>query len=332
VRASPLPLTIATGDYDRTRAIADGRVGIDSCSVRHFSVSAEELFIRAFGHAEFDVAELSFSTYLMMHGTGTSPYIAIPAFILRMFRHGAIYVHPESGINRPEDLAGRTVGLPEYQVTATVWVRGLLQHQYGVHPRAIAWRTGGVEHAGRTEKATFQAPNQVDVSAIPANETLSEWLVDRKIDALIAPREPRLYVERHPSIKRLFDDTRSVEKAYYAETGIFPTMHVVGIRRELVEKHPWLAVNVYKAFLEARQTGMRELADETMLRTMLPWIVDARADAVRHMGENFWPYGVDDNKRTLDAFLQYHQEQGLSEKRWSYDEIFVPSTLEQYRT
>jgi 4,5-dihydroxyphthalate decarboxylase len=290
------------------------------------------MFVRAFDHEEFDVVELSLSTYAMQTSLGICAYRAIPIFPLRMFRHSAIYVHAEAGIETPADLRGRVVGVPEYQVTAAVWVRGLLADQYGVQPSDVRWRTGGVEDPGRREKPGFAPPSGVEIVTIPASETLTEHLLDRKIDALVAPREPRLHAERDPSIRRLFPDPRPVEMAYYDQTQIFPIMHVLAIHRSLVDEVPWAPVSVYKAFAESRRLCMERLADETSVQVMIPWVTAARADAIRHMGPDFWPYGIAENRATLDAFVRYHASQGLSRAPLTDAELFVPSTLEQYRT
>ncbi len=312
--------------------MATGDIGIDGCDVSYFTLSVEEMFIRAFDHEEFDVVELSLSTYAIVTSLGQCAYRAIPVFPLRMFRHSAMYVHADAGINGPEDLNGRVVGVPEYQVTAAVWVRGLLADDYGVGPGDIRWRTGGVEDAGRREKSGFTPPGDVEIESISPSETLTQHFLARKIDALLAPREPRLHAEGHPSIRRLFPDPRPVEMAYYDRTKIFPIMHVLAIRKTLMDELPWLAVNVYKAFAESRRRCMERLADETSIQVMIPWVTAARADAVRHMGADFWPYGVAQNRATLDAFVRYHSAQGLSRSPLRDEELFIPATLEQYRT
>lgn len=327
-----IPISVATCDYDRTHALATGRIGIDGCAVTYLTLGVEEMFIRAFDHEEFDVVELSLSTYAMQTSLGICAYRAIPVFPLRMFRHSAIYVHADAGIDTPADLRGRIVGVPEYQVTAAVWVRGLLADQHGVQPGDIRWRTGGVEDPGRREKPGFVPPAGVEIESIPSSETLTEHFLARKIDALIAPREPRLHADRDPSIRRLFPDPRAVEMAYYDQTTIFPIMHVLAIHRSLVDELPWVPVNVYEAFAKSRRLCMERLADETAIHVMVPWVMAARADAMSHMGTNFWPYGVNENRATLDAFVRYHASQGLSRTPLTDAELFIPSTLEQYLT
>lgn len=325
-----LPLSIACWDYDRTRALFDGRVAVEGCDTNLFSLPVEETFFRALRSAEFDVAELSMSSYTMLRSRDASPYVAIPVFLSRMFRHSAIYVRKDSGISHPQDLAGKVVGLPEYQLTAPVWVRGLLEDEYGVKPSSISWRTGGVETPGRHEKVGFAAPDGVRIEPIPADQTLNEWLINGKIDALVAPRAPSSYAENHPAITRLFSDFRTVEQAYFEKTRIFPIMHVVGIRKSLVEQHPWLAGSVFKAFCEAKNLALAKLSEVGALMTSLPWLAAEYEESVRLMGKDFWSYGVAGNEKTLQTFLRYHHEQGLSARPVELSEMFAPSTLEQF--
>jgi 4,5-dihydroxyphthalate decarboxylase len=326
-----LPLTVACWDYDRTRALIDGRVGIEGCDATFFPLPVEETFFRALRHAEFDIAELSLSSYLMLTDRGSSPYVAVPAFVSRAFRHSAIYVRTDRGIKAPTDLVGRLVGVPEYQVTAAVWVRGLLEDEYGVTPADLRWRTGGVEQPGRHEKVDLTLPDGVEAAPIAPGETLSQMLADGRLDAIVAPRALSCYVERRAHVGRLFPDFRGVERAYFSKTGIFPIMHVVGIRRSLVEQHPWLASSVYKAFVDAKRHARPELAEVAALKISLPWLTAEFEETVALMGEDYWSYGVDGNKPTLEAILRYHHKQGLSSRQLAIAELFVPATLEQVR-
>lgn len=323
-----LPLTVACWDYDRTRLLFDGQVAIEGCETNMLCLPVEETFFRALRSTEFDVAELSLSSYTMMRSRGSCPYIAVPVFLSRMFRHSAIYVRADSPLRTPEDLRGRTVGVPEYQLTAPVWVRGILQDEYGVQPHELRWRTGGVETPGRHEKVSFAAPPGVQVESIPATDTLDQQLLDGRIDALIAPRAPASFVQGKSV--RLFNNLRETERAYYAKTGIFPIMHVVGIRAALVEQQPWLAASVYKAFNQAKDHALRELSEVGALKTSLPWLTSEYDDTVAAMGRDFWQYGVQSNKAALDAFLRYHHQQGLSSRLMHAGELFAPSTEEQF--
>ncbi|MDB5964231.1 MAG: putative 4,5-dihydroxyphthalate decarboxylase [Polaromonas sp.] len=325
-----LPISVACWDYDRTSRLLDGRVQIEGCEANFFSLPVEETFFRALGAAEFDVAELSLSSYTMLASRGQSPYVAIPVYLSRIFRHSSIYVRTESDVRRPEDLKGRKVGVPEYQLTAPVWMRGILEDEYSVRPEDIHWRTGGVETTGRHEKVQFSFPPGLDVQPAPAGRTLNDCLLSGEIDALMAPRAPSAFALPGQPLRRLFEDYRTVERGYFAKTGIFPIMHVVGIRRSLVDQHPWLAVSVLKAFTHAKDLALRELSEVAALKTSLPWLASEHADTVAAMGPDYWSYGVAGNEATLNAFLKYHHRQGLSPRQLEIGELFAPSTLKQF--
>lgn len=334
---SRLPISIACWNYDRTRAIADGSVPVEGCDVTYLPLGPEEVFFRAFRHHEFDVTELSLSTYMMATareraGGEPLPYKAIPVFVSRAFRHSGIYIRTDRGIERPEDLKGRVVGVPEYQVTAAVWIRGILQHEYGVAPADISWRSGGVEDPGRHEKFDLTLPDGVELKAIPADDTLGRMLEEGEIDALVAPRAPSCYDRGAPNVGRLWPNVREVERAYFAKTRIFPIMHVVGVRRSLIEANPWLASSVYKAFIQAKRAAQPELTQVAALKIMLPWVAQEAEETIALMGQDFWPYGIDDNGPTLDAILQYHFEQGLSGDRpLTREDLFLPGTMERVK-
>lgn len=325
-----LPLTIACWDYDRTRPLMTGEVLIEGCDANYMALPVEETFFRSLRFGEFDVAELSLSSYTMQVSRGDARYVAIPVFLSRMFRHSAVYVRSDSGIRSPEQLRGCQVGVPEYQLTAPVWVRGLLQDEYGVRPEDIHWRTGGVEQAGRHEKVELPASVRASVEPIDADQTLNQWLLDGRIDALIAPRAPSAFDAGGGRVVRLFQDLRSVERDYFRRSGVFPIMHVVGIRRHLVEQNPWLAASLFKAFTMAKNIALRDLDEVAALKASLPWLTSEVEETRSLMGQDFWSYGVQANRKTIETFLRYHHEQGLSGRLVSIDELFVPNTLEQY--
>ncbi len=250
-----VPITIACGNYDRTKAIIDGRVKVEGCDINYLPLYPEEIFHRLFKFQEFDVAEMSFSSYIRTVAAGTSEYIGIPAFVSRLFRHSGIYVRADAGINKPEDLRGKRIGLPEYQITAVVWMRGMLQHEYGVKPSEIHWRNGGQEEAGRHERTPLKPIPGLDLKPLEPHQTLVNMLRDGELDALFTARGPSSFLRGEPHIKRLFPDIRATEMAYYKKTKLFPIMHLVGIKKSLVAQHPWLATSLYKAFLEAKAAG-----------------------------------------------------------------------------
>ena len=232
---------------------------------------------------------------------GTAHYVAIPAFVSRLFRHSGIYIRSDRGIAKPQDLKGKTIGLPEYQITANVWIRGILQDEYGVKPSDIKWRQGGVEEAGRDERTPIKLPPDIDFKAVPADRTLSDMLEKGEIDGLIGARAPTCFLRGVPNVARLFPDYQATEEAYFRKTKIFPIMHVIGIRRSLVEKHPWLAVSVYKAFVKAKELCMHELGQVGHLFTSLPWSVAEFGRIRKFMGEDYWSYGVEPNRHVLET-------------------------------
>ncbi len=323
---SRLSISLACCDYDRTRAIFDGRAPIEGCEVLATPMVPEEAFHRAFKYQEFDVSELSFSSYMMVTARGESPYIGVPAFVSRLFRHSSIYIRTDRGIERPEDLKGKLVGVPEYQMTASLWVRGILEDEYGVKPSDIKWRNGGLEEAGREERAPLKLPDGIELESIPTDQTLSQWLTEGKLDALITARAPSCFLQGKPNVGRLFPDYPAVERAYYEKTGLFPVMHLIGIRRSLYERHPWLAVNVYNAFVRAKNICAEEQSEIGHLHTTLPWPVAAFEDAKRVMGEDFWHYGVDAPE--IEALTRYSYDQGFSERKLTAEDLFAPSTFE----
>jgi 4,5-dihydroxyphthalate decarboxylase len=328
---SKLSISIATGRYDRVQALRDGRVAVEGCEVNHHAVGPEELFFRAFRHHEFDVCEASMSSYLTSVDRGDTPYTAIPVFLSRVFRHSSIYIRTDRGIAAPQDLKGRRVGVPEYQVTGALWARGLLDDEYGVRPTDVSWFTGGLHEAGRHEKVALRLPPQIDISPIGDHATLDAMLAAGELDALITPRVPGSYTRRAPHVGRLFPDYHQVEREYYARTGIFPIMHVVLIRRSLVQAHPWLANAVYGAFIEARALAMRQLEDVSAHSVMLPWLGTAVDETIERMGPDYWPYGVQDNLRTLKPMLDYAHRHGTTSRRLALEELFVPSTLDRHK-
>lgn len=325
-----LQLSVAMGDYDRTRALHDERVAIDGVDPVFMLLEPEEIFFRAFRQQAFDVSELSFSSFLVKHAADSPatpcPYVAIPVFLSRAFRHTAIYVRRDR-IRDGRDLKGRRIGLPEYQLTANVWARALLLEDFGVHPRDVTWVRGGIATPGRPEKIALALPADIRIETAGPQDTISALLERGEIDAMIGPRPPTGF-GRHPDIGWLYPDTRAAAAAYHQRTGIFPVMHLLGLRRELAQRHPWLPVALFKAFDEARRLAFEQLADPSAPKVSLPFLEEQLLAARALLGPDPWPYGVAANRPTLEAFLQHHHEQGLSARRVALDELFHPSTYE----
>lgn len=324
-----LKISVAMGDYDRNRALFDGRVQIDGCDPVYMLLNPEEMFFRAMRSEDFDVTELSFSSYLVKHSRGDCPYIGIPVFLSRAFRHTSIYVRKDR-IKRPEDLKGRKIGVPEYQLTANVWARSILQDDYGIAPEDVTWVRGGIDTPGRPEKIKLELPSGVKIESAPEGRTISEMLNDGDIDGFIAPRPPSAKVLGNPNIGWLFDDPTTVAKDYYRRTGIFPIMHVLGIRKELAAENRWLPGALFKAFSASKTCALELLADTSATKVTLPFVEEQLKAAKETLGEDYWSYGVGANRKTLDAFLHHHHAQGLSKRKLSIEELFDPSTYESY--
>jgi 4,5-dihydroxyphthalate decarboxylase len=327
---SRLPITIATWDYDRVRALVDGRVRVEGCDVNYLTMPVEECFERAFFHGEFDVAEIGFSPYLIALSRGTCPYVAIPAFLSRMFRHSVVYIRTDRGIDGPADLRGKRIGVPEYQMSAVLWFRGYLQDDYGIAAKDIHWVQAGLENPGRRDKFPLNLPDGFPL--VSRNDvTLNEMLVAGELDAVMSARRPPCFIDGHPKVRRLFPDYRAVERDYYRKSGLFPIMHAVGVKRELMEKHRWLAASLYKAFLQAKRLSEAEFAETTALKIGLPW-VNAEYEATRDaMGQDFWSYGVAENRKALSTMARYSYEQGLAVRMVEIEEMFADGNMSETR-
>jgi len=330
-RSTKLKLTFACWNYDRTRALADGRVRPDGIELNYLDLPVEETFFRMLRHREFDVAELSLSSYVVSLFRKPQPFIAIPIFPSRVFRHSSIYVNAAAGIKTPKDLVGKRVGNPEYQLTALVWIRGILADSYGVPAKSVTYLTGGEEEPGRGEKLKLDLPPDIKVERIGAKQTLSAMLASGEIDALYSPRMPSSFVKGDGKVKRLFENYVDVEKQYFRDTGIFPIMHTVAIKREVYEANRWIAQSLTKAFGAAQQETYSDLYQTAALKAMLPWLTAHVEETRREMGNDFWPYGLEKNHKTLATFLRYSYEQGLSMRLLKPEDHFASETFESFR-
>ena len=328
---SRLRLTLACWNYDRTRALADGSVRPEGIDLEYLGLDVEETFFRMLRHREFDAAEMSLSSYTVTLGRDNPAFIAIPVFPSRLFRHSCIFVSAKSGIRDPRELAGRRVGVPEYQMTAPVWIRGILQDEYGVGPASVQYFTGGVEEPGRSEKIALDLPPAIRIAPIGPTQTLAQMLADGEIDALYTARTPSTFATRPGTVTRLFEDYVAAERDYFHRTKIFPIMHTVVIRRDVYRANPWIAQSLYKAFVAAKRRAQADLQTTHALASMLPWQVAHVEEARRELGDDWWPYGLAANRAVLDTFLRYHHEQGLSKRRLAPEDLFAPETLEAFR-
>jgi 4,5-dihydroxyphthalate decarboxylase len=321
-----LPVTLACGPYDRTRPLADGRVPVDGVDLRYLELDPEEIFFRMLTYGEFDAAELSLSSYLLTH-LADGPFAAVPVFPSRMFRHSGVYVHDAAGISEPADLAGRTVGLGEYQLTANAWIRGILQEYHGLASGSVRYRTGGLNEPGRREKIALKLPADIDIEPVPAGRTLSDLLASGELDAVYSPRAPASF-EAGSGVRRLFADSRDRERQYFRDSGIFPIMHVLVMHRRVYEPNRWLARSLIKAFEQAKAVAYRELSRTVALAVSLPWAREEYEASVALLGEDFWAYGVEPNRPALTTFIRYAHEQGMISRRPEPEELFVPEAIE----
>lgn len=325
-----LRLSLGCWDYDRTRALMDGSVAPEGIDLTYLNMPVEETFFRMLRHREFDVSEMSLSSYVVSCFTDERPFVAIPVFPSRFFRHSSIYVNADAGIDEPKDLVGRKVGCPEYQMTAPVWIRGILSDEYGVRVEDVSYFTGGEESPNRSEKIPLSLPESIRVKRIGPDQTLAAMLRDGKIDALYTARKPSTYDGPRGRVQRLFEDFVEIERAYFRRTGIFPIMHTLVIRREVYEQNRWVAHSLFKAFSAAQQKAYRDLRETAALKTMLPWLAAHVEDVRREMGDDYWSYGFQPNRKVLETFLRYSFEQGLSKRLLQPEEIFVPETMESF--
>ena len=330
---SDLKLDIAFANYDRTRALADGTVKVDGVDADfHTARIVTEIFERMVASREFDVSELGMSYFLRTFDSDERPFVAIPVFPNRCFRHSAIYVNKASGIEKPEDLAGKTVGeLALYGHDAGVWPKGILSDEYGVTPEQCRWIVGGIDFPLKPIDFVPQPhPDNVDVTWADKDADLGEMLEAGEIDALISADVPKCVLEKSPKVGRLFEDYEATERDYYRRTGIFPIMHTVAVKRELAAEHPEVVEAVYRGFCDAKDAATEQYTEGMTfmnLATMLPWFGKLIDEDRGLMGDDWWPYGMEANREAVDTFLRYHYEQGLSKRRLTCEYIFVPELL-----
>jgi 4,5-dihydroxyphthalate decarboxylase len=325
-----LNLSVAIGDYDRNRPLIAGAVRIDGVDPVFMTLSPEEIFFRAFRSVDFDICELSLSSYTLKSALGECPYVGIPAFVSKAFRHTSIYVRTDR-IKEPVDLKGRKVGLPEYQLTANVWARALLEDDFGVKPADIHWIRGGIEEPGRPEKIAVKLPDGVRLDNAPEGTTISGLLATGEIDAFIAPRPPSFIERGHPDVGWLFRDPVAAAREWYQRTRMFPIMHLIGIRRTLADQHPWLPVAVFKAFEQSKTAALTALADTSATKVTMPFVEETLKSVRELMGHDFWSYGVAPNRHTLEYFLRRHHGEGLSPRLMMVEELFHPSVYETFK-
>ncbi|HXG36954.1 MAG TPA: ABC transporter substrate-binding protein [Dehalococcoidia bacterium] len=319
-----LSLTLACGPYDRTEALRNGAVQLEGIDLNYLAIqSPPEIFARMVSKQSFDVSEMSCSHYLVARSKGEFPFLALPVFPSRLFRHGFIFVNVKSGILKPRDLEGKRIGVPEYSQTAAVWIRGILQNDYGVDLSGVRWFAGGVNGYGRPEVLRLIPEGELSLDFIGDQRTLNEMLVAGEIDALIGARIPSSF-GTNPDIQRLFPDYREEEKQYYRRTGIFPIMHTLVIKEDLYQRHPWIAETLYKGFVESKQWIIKQMRFSGASRYMLPWLQYDLDEMEELFGKDPWPYGLEPNRKNLETLAAYLAQQRFVPQAPSIDEMFLP--------
>ena len=319
-------LTVAISNYDHVRDFVEGKVTAEGIDIMPLNLVHEEIFYRFLKYREWDVSEVSFAKYVSLVSQNDESLMAIPVFPSRTFRLSSFFVHRDGNIKRPEDLAGKKVGLPEWAQTAAVYSRGYLTHQIGVPLTDIDWYQAGVNEPGRTEKVALKLPPGVRYTQAPGR-SLSEMLLARDLDAVLSARPPQHFLDGNPEIIRLFPDFLTAETAYWQETQIFPIMHVIVMRAEILKRHPWVAMNLLKAFEEAKNRSIQRALDFSSSRFPIPWGSEYANRAVNLFGPDYWPYGIEPNRVTLESFLQYAYEQGVCHRLLKPEELF-PATVQ----
>jgi 4,5-dihydroxyphthalate decarboxylase len=319
-----MKLTLACNEYDRTSPLIDGRIRPEGIDPEITVLKPRQLFPRMLDHQEFDAAELSLASYAALVARGASPFVAIPVPVSRLFRHSCIYVRTGAGIITPQDLRGKRVGATQYGATAVVMIKGMLQDEYGVAPSDLHWVIGGLTTAVEKPLIPLNLPPGISLEFAGGDRTLEGMLESGELDALFSIYIPRLFLAGSPRIARLFVNFKTVEQDYFRRTGIFPIMHIVAIRKDVHDAHPWIAQNLYRGFVSARDLAIDALYDTDALVSTLPWLIDHIEESRRILGPEFWPYGLEPNRPTLEALCRYIHQQGLAPRLVTPDELFVP--------
>jgi 4,5-dihydroxyphthalate decarboxylase len=317
-----LPLTLACWDYDRTRPLIDGLVKPKGIDLKVEVLRPRQMFPRMLEKQEFHASELSLASYASLIGRGECPFVAIPVALSKFFRHSCIYVRKGSGIRSPQDLKGKRVGTTQYSSTAVTFMRGMLKDEYGVEARDMHWFMGGLTKPTEAPLIPLDLPPEIRLDFVPEGDTLERMMVEERLDALLSIYIPKLFADEWVGIERLFPDFKATEKDYYKRTGIFPIMHTIALRQDVVREHPWVPASLYQAFCESRDIALEGLWDTDALRLGLPWLIDHVEEAWRVFGKDFWAYGMKANGPALEAVGRYVHEQHFSPRLVSAEEIW----------
>lgn len=327
---SKLALTVAVSRYDHVADVLNGIVPVQGIDLNVLNLPLHDIFYRSVHFKEFDVAELSFAKYVSMISQGDDALIALPVFPSRVLRHSAIYVRPDGPVKEPKDLNGRRVGVPEWAQTAGVYARGMLMDEYKVDLASIQWVQAGQDQPGRQEKVSLKLPAGLSIRAV-SDKSLADMLIDGELDAALMAQPPVRYLQGHPSISRMFPDWLAAEQQYAERTRIVPIMHTIAMRKGIVDRHPWVAANLFKAFDEAKKRSVERTLYGGVTYFPILWGFEHARRTQNLFDGEYWPYGVEPNRRTLEAFLRYAHEQGVCHRLLKVEELFPPQVLGSYR-
>jgi len=316
-----LRLNLACGPYDRTQALRDGTVQAEGIDLTYIQLQPAEIFWRMLQFKEFDASEMSLSNYTTLVSEGNSPFIAIPVYPSRVFRHGYFFINTDKGIKTGADLKGKRGGVPEYSMTAAVYMRGVMQHEFGVKPSDVEWVQGRTDRLGR------KLPSDVKLTQAPAGTELGDMLERGELDFIITANNPLSFRRGAKNVRRLFPNYAEVEKEYYKRTKIYPIMHTVVIRRDIYDRDPWVALNLYKAFSQSKEWCYRNITETGSPKASFAWLQSMIEEEQAVFGEDWYSYGIEQNRPSIEALLQYTHEQGLTGRRIKLEELFAPSTL-----
>lgn len=319
-----ISLTLACNDYDRCRALLDGRVKPEGITLDIKRIKPRELFPRMLDSQEFQISEMSLASYASLVARGQNKFTAIPVALSKIFRHSCIYVREGAGIERPQDLRGKRVGTTQYGATATVYMKGMIRDEYGVAPHEMKWFVGGLSAPTEPPLIPLNLPSNVDLQFLPPGQTLEQMLLNGELDALFSIYLPKIFLEGNPHIKRLFPNFKQVEQDYFRRTGIFPIMHMVVLRNDVIRDYPWAAKSIFDAFCRARDLALRPMYDTDALAVGLPWLLDHIEETWRFFGKDYWAYGLEPNRKSLEALCRYVHQQGLAPRRVAPEELFAP--------
>jgi len=314
-----LSLTAAFGEYDRTGMLQKGSVRPEGIDLRIITMKPIEIFHRMSRFPEFDVSEMSMGTHCHLLGAGDSPFIGMPAFPSRVFRHSMVYVNADAGIEKPEDLNAKRIAIHEWGMTAVVWIMGIMGEEYGLAPASVDWV------AAIRPRVPIQMPANTKIRYLQAGQNISDLLESGEVDAAFLHQVPPCFSKGSPRVKRMFSDYKTAEVEYYRRTGIHPIMHCIILRKDIYRQYPWALQSLYKAFCEARQKVADALSDNGALFAMIPFLPSVMEETYKIFGKNFWPYGIEANRKTLEKLVRYAHQQGLTPRILEVDELFAPN-------